>query len=435
MTHTNAKNEITLEIGSLSYGPYGVGRFDGKAVMVPKTAPGDLVAARIVASKARYAIGEALRVIEPSPLRQMPPCPFVNECGGCPWQHIRYDAQLKAKQQNVENALRRIGKLDGFELRPIIASPQEYRYRRRIRLQCDRAGKLGYFRPASHEVIEIDDCLIADGKLTGFIAPLRRWVHDLATVMEFVEIVAGDETGQVVVVGKTGGNFVPRDEGACESMFDKAGSISGLVLYGPNWRKTWNQAAISAIVEHGISMEVDADVFTQINAEGNQKILDELLAAGEFQSQDRVLELYSGAGNFTLSIARRVSEVVAVEGSRLSIQNGKLSAQRNGLENIRWVCSAVPAALSHLKQRRKTFTRLVLDPPRAGAEGLEAELASFGADKLLYVSCDPATLARDLGALANHGYQLRMVQPIDLFPHSFHVESLALMTRDGSGRR
>jgi 23S rRNA (uracil1939-C5)-methyltransferase len=429
MTHTNAKSEITLEIDSLSYGPYGVGRIDGKAVMVPKTAPGDRVAARIVAAKPRYAVGEALRVIEPSPLRQTPPCPFVNECGGCPWQHIRYDAQLKAKQQNVESALTRIGRLDGFELRPIIPSPQEYRYRRRIRLQCDRAGKLGYFRPASHEVIEIDDCLIADGKLTGFIAPLRRWIRELVTAVEYVEIVTGDEANQIVVVGKSGGEFIAGDAAACDRLLDDAGRASGLILYGSNWRKTWGQAAISVIVEHGISMKVDADVFTQVNAQGNRKILSELLATGEFQSQDRVLELYCGAGNFTLSMARRVSEVVAVEGSRLSIQNGKLSAQRNGLENIRWVCSAVPAALSRLKQRREKFTKLILDPPRAGAKGLEAELASFGAEKLLYVSCDPATLARDLGALGNHGYKLRMVQPIDLFPHSFHVETLALMAR------
>jgi len=429
MTHPNAKNEITLEIGSLSYGPYGIGRIDGKAVMVPKTAPGDRVAARIVESKARYAIGELLHVLTPSATRQTPPCPFVNECGGCPWQHIRYDAQLKAKQQNVENALRRIGRLDGFELRPIIPSPQEYRYRRRIRLQCDRAGKLGYFRPASHEVIEIDDCLIADEKLTGFIAPLRRWVHELATAVEYLEMVTGEEPDQIVVIGKSGGEFVPRDEGACESIFDKAGGIGGLVLYGPNWRKTWGRTAISLAVEDGIQLRVDADVFTQVNAQGNRKILSELLAAGEFQSQDRVLELYCGAGNFTLSMAKRVSEVVAVEGSRQSIQNGKLSAQRNGIENIRWVCSAVPAAFSRLRQRREQFAKLILDPPRAGAKGLEAELASFGAEKILYVSCDAATLARDLGALGNHGYKLRMVQPIDLFPHSFHVESLALMTR------
>ena len=429
MIHTNAKNEITLEIASLSHGPYGIGRTDGKAVMVPKTAPGDKVAVRIVESKPCYAVGELLRVIEPSALRQAPPCPFVNECGGCPWQHIRYDAQLKAKRQNVESALRRIGRLDGFELRPIIPPPQEYRYRRRIRLQCDSLGKLGYFRAASHELIEIDDCLIADEKLTGCIVPLRRWVRELQTAMEFVEIVTGDEPDQIVVVGKSGGEFFARDVMACERLRDEAGAIGGLILHGPNWRRTWGRTAISLIVEDDLCLRVDADAFTQVNPAANRKMVSELLAAAEFQSQDRVLELYCGAGNFTLPIARRVSEVVAVEGSRPSLQNGKLNAQRNGLENIRWLCAAVPAALDKLKQRREKFSKLILDPPRAGAKGLVAELAWFGAERILYVSCDPATLARDLGALGKHGYKLRMAQPIDLFPHSFHVEVLAVMTR------
>jgi 23S rRNA (uracil1939-C5)-methyltransferase len=247
--------------------------------------------------------------------------------------------------------------------------------------------------------------------------------------VEFVEIVTGDEAGQIVVVGKANTDFIARDATACDRLLDDPGGINGLILYGPNWRKTWGRTAISLIVEDGLQLRVDADVFTQVNAQGNRKILSELLAAGQFQSQDRVLELYCGAGNFTLSIARRVAEVVAVEGSRPSIQNGELSTQRNGLENIRWVCSAVPAALSRLRERREKFTKLILDPPRAGAKGLEGELASLGAERLIYVSCDPATLARDLGALANHGYRLRMVQPIDLFPHSFHVETLALMTR------
>ncbi len=155
MTQTNAKNELTLEIDSLSYGPYGIGRHAGKVVMVPNTAPGDTVAARIVDSKERYAVGEAIRIMVSSPARQNPPCPYVGECGGCSWQHLHYDAQLKAKQQSVEDALRRIGKLDGFELRPIIPSTLEYRYRRRIRLQSDDK-RLGFYRAASHQLIEID---------------------------------------------------------------------------------------------------------------------------------------------------------------------------------------------------------------------------------------------------------------------------------------
>lgn len=428
MIHPNAKSALALEIDSLSHGPYGVGRIEGKAVMVPRTAPGDRVEARIVESKPRYAVAEALRVIEPSPLRQIPPCPFAGECGGCPWQHIRYDAQLQAKVQNVEDALKRIGRLEGFELKPIIPSPREYRYRRRIRLQCDEAGKFGYFRPASHEVIEIDDCLIADERLTALIAPLRRWVHELSTVMAYVEIVTGEEPDQIVAVGKSRGEFFARDASACDRLLD-SGPVSGLVLDGPNWRKTWGRTAISLFVEDGVRLNVDADVFTQVNPEGNRKILAELLAAAEFESQDRVLELYCGAGNFTLPIAKRVAEIVAVEGSRSALRNGRLNAQRHALENIRWLCAAVPTALPRLKQRREKFTKLILDPPRAGAKGLAPGLAAFGAEKILYVSCDPATLARDLGALEKQGYRLRRVQPIDLFPHSFHVETLALLAR------
>ena len=427
MTQTNSKNELTLEIDTLSYGPYGIGRHAGKVVMIPNTAPGDTVAARIIDSKERYAVGEAIRIMISSPARQNPPCPYVGECGGCSWQHLRYDAQLKAKQRSVEDALRRIGKLGGFELRPIIASPHEYHYRRRIRLQSDDK-RLGFYRAASHQLIEIDSCLIADDQLNDLIEPLRRWLKELISAIEYLEIVTGDEPNEIVVVGKVAEELIPRDQASCERFVDQTG-VSGLVLRGRNWRRTWGHPAISILLEDGVCLKLDGDVFTQINREGNRSILRELLAAGEFNNTDRVLELYCGAGNFTLPIAKRAREVVAVEGDRLSINSGKLSAQLNGLANVRWICSAVPAAVQQLNKRGERFSKIVLDPPRAGAKGIDMNLASFGAEKILYVSCNPATLARDLAALANGGYKLTLVQPIDLFPHTFHVETLVVMTQ------
>jgi hypothetical protein len=191
-------------------------------------------------------------------------------------------------------------------------------------------------------VIEIDDCLIATANQL-----LHRAVAALGSRTRYRRISSRCRRRRgrsIVVVGKPA-EILFQEMKVPARIYSTKPATSAVSSYGPNWRKTWGQAAISVIVEHGISMKVDADVFTQVNAEGNRKILSELLAAGEFQSQDRVLELYSGAGNFTLSIAKRVAEVVAVEGSRLSIQNGKLSAQGNGIENIRWVCSP-PAALS-----------------------------------------------------------------------------------------
>jgi 23S rRNA (uracil1939-C5)-methyltransferase len=429
MTHTNLKNELTLEIDSLSYGPYGIGRVEGKAVMIPNTAPGDRVAAHIIESQERYAVGELVRLLRPAPARQPPHCPYVGECGGCPWQHVRYEAQLTAKQQNVASALQRIGKLDGFDLRPIVPSANEYHYRRRIRLQLDERQRLGFYRPSSHRLVEIDACRIAVQAVNECLGALRSWIRQTHTVLEYLEIVTGDRPGEVVLVAKSTAGFVPNDQAAWSRLVEQEPRIRGLILTGRDWRWTWGNTRISLLTEDDICLAVEADVFTQINPEGNRRILTELLTTGDFTDQDRVLELYGGPGNFTLSIAKRAREIVAVEGHRPSVDSGKHSAQLNHLSNINWIVSDVPAAVERLVKRRETFTKIVLDPPRAGAKGIDRQLASLSAEKILYVSCNPATLARDLAALAARGYKLTVAQPVDLFPHTFHVEVLALMER------
>jgi 23S rRNA (uracil1939-C5)-methyltransferase len=429
MVQTNAKNELTLDIDALSYGPYGIGRHDGKAVMVPKTAPGDTVVARVVENKERYSVGEIVLLIKPSSLRQEPPCPYVAQCGGCPWQHLRYEAQLSAKQKNVEDALGRIGKLEGFELRPIIPSPFTYNYRRRIRLQRNASKRLGFFTSFSHHLIEIDSCLIADEKLNLLLGPLRYLSENLVTDLEHLELVTGDEPNQIVVVGQSAGGFISRDSSICERLSKDNQLINGLILRGTEWRRTWGETVISVLPEEGLCVRVDADVFSQVNSEGNRRLLKELLASAEFRDDDRVLELYSGAGNFTLPIAKRVGAVVAVEGYRPAIESGKHSAQLNRMANIHWICSPVPAALAQLKKHRERFSQIVLDPPRTGAKGIERDLAELQAEKVLYISCNPTTLARDLAALTQQGYSLRTVQPVDLFPQTFHVEAIATLMR------
>ena len=429
MTQTNAKTEVTLEIGALTYGPYGIGRHNGKAIMVPYTAPGDKVLARIVESKDRYDIAELVQLIDSSSTRQIPPCPYAGECGGCSWQQVGYASQLNAKEQSVDHALRRIGKLQGYELRPIIPSPKEYHYRRRISLQCDSERTLGLFHAFSHDLIAIDSCLIADEKLNEIIAPLRSWIKKLTSPMEHAEIVAGDEPGEIVVVGKLSGEFVSHDDGTCKNFLEQNSTISGLILYRHNWRRTWGVPTISVVLKDETSLNVDADAFTQANPAGNRLILRELLASAEFSDDDRLLELYCGAGNFTIPLAKRVREIVAVEGARFSVESGRKSAQMNRVGNIHWICSAVTVAVKQLQHRRESFSKIVLDPPRAGAKEITGNLVSFAAEKIVYVSCNPTTLARDAAALNRGGYRLSFVQPIDMFPQTFHVEALAVMTR------
>ena len=429
MSQPNAKNEVTLDIDGLSYGPYGIGRVDGRVWMVPHTTPGDTVVARLVEEKERFSIGEVIRVIAPSPARRSPPCPYAGECGGCSWQHLNYEIQLKAKQQSVHDALRRIGKLSDYDLRPIIPAADEFHYRRRIRLQVGPGKDLGFYGASSHHLVRIESCLIAEDQLNGVIETLRRWARGLNTGIGHLEIVAGDAPNQTVVVVKAASDFIPRDEPACAHLVDAEGGIHGLIIAGREWRKVWGEPRITVGLRDDLTLSVDADVFTQVNPQGNRRILDELLAAGNFQKRDRVLELFCGAGNFTLPLARRAQDVVAVEGHRPSINNGKLNAQKNGIDNIRWICAPVPKAVAELKRKRERFSKIVLDPPRAGAKGVEADLSALGASQILYVSCNPTTLARDLAALAKLGYKLATVQPIDLFPQTFHVETLAVLER------
>ena len=429
MSQPNAKNEFSLEIEALAYGPHGIGRIDKQVVMIPGTVPGDKISARLTDSKGNYAVGEIVRLLQPSALRQAPPCPYVSHCGGCPWQQIQYHAQLQAKQQSVADALRRIGKLDDFELRPILPAVHDYHYRRRIRLQLDSRKRLGFYRPSSHQLVEIDSCLIAAGPVNDCIPAVSNWVQPIHSPLAYVEIVAGDRPGEIVIVARSRGDFFPDDEIACRQLLKEAPRIAGLILAGRDWRRVWGESRISITTEEDVCLPVEADVFTQVNSQGNRSIVRELLAAGQFKNDERVLELYSGAGNFTLSVAKRVREVVAVEGHRPSVESGKRSAQLNELSNIRWLVSQVPAAVKGLAKQRQNFSKIILDPPRAGAKGIEAGLAALNSEKILYVSCNPATLARDLAGLAKHGYKLRTVQPIDLFPHTFHVETLAVMSR------
>ena len=425
MSQPNAKNPVKLEIERLSYGPYGIGRIDGRVLMVPHTAPGDTIMAHVVEDKDASPLARSL-IFVPSPARRTPPCPYVGQCGGCSWQHLNYETQLKAKQQSVDDALRRIGKLSGYDLRPIIPAAAEFHYRRRIRFQVGPGKELGFYAAASHDLVKVDTCLIAGEHLNHVLGTLRRWARGTNTDIEYVEIIGGDEPNQTVIAVKATGDFIPRDEPACANLIGTEGGIRGLIVAGRDWRKTWGEARITVSVGDDLHLNLDADVFTQVNPAGNRRILDEVLLAGNFQKSDRVLELFSGAGNFTLPIARQSKSVVAVEGHRPSINNGKLNAQKNAIENIHWICAPVPKAVAKLKRRREQFDKVVLDPPRAGAKGIEGDLKALGAARIIYVSCNPTTLARDLAAFGKLGYKLGTVQPIDLFPQTFHVETVAL---------
>ncbi|MFQ5541493.1 MAG: 23S rRNA (uracil(1939)-C(5))-methyltransferase RlmD, partial [Candidatus Binatia bacterium] len=380
----NSSNEIKLKIDSLAYGPYGIGRDKRRVILVPLTVPGDEVGVRVVEEKKNYAIGQLSHLVKPSPLRLIPPCPYFDRCGGCPWQQIEYEGQLAAKEKIVVDSLQRIGRLDGFELLPILRSPKVDGYRRRIRLQADDHKRLGFYRASSHDLIEIESCLVADPQVDRHLGVARKWITGLRTELQQVEMIVGDGEEQIVVVGRAKGRFSPEDDPLCSTLVAGHKEIRGIILSGPGWHRSWGRAKILIRSDDDMVMEVDGDIFTQVNREGNYRLVGEILRWGEFGHQDRVLELYSGAGNLSLPVARRAMEVVAIDGNPQSVRNGKENGQLNRIENIRWLCSDVPKAARGLIRDHEQFSKIVLNPPRSGAKGLEHELASLNADKILY---------------------------------------------------
>ena len=430
MPQTNVKTDVTLAIQSLSYGPNGIGRAEGKVVMIPHTAPGDVVRARIVEEKKRHTLAQAVEIIEASPIRRQPRCPYSQDCGGCTWQHIAYETQLAAKQKNVDDALRRIGKFDDFELRPIVPSVREFHYRRRIRLQCNENKQIGYFRNASHDLVEITACDVADETLDRLlIEQLRRWIAAIPVAPEHVELVSGDDAGERVALISNATSLYDLDESSLRPLLAEGTGLAGVVAKQGHDRLALGNSTITVKLQAGLAVKVDADVFTQVNAASNQRMVAALLALADFRADDRILELYSGMGNFTFPMARQVQRVVAVESHALSLANAQRNAAALGFTNIEWLHARAATGITRLRKRKERFSAIVLDPPRAGAKEVVEELAGFGAGRILYISCNPTTLARDLALLREHGYRLKSVQPMDFFPQSFHVESLAVLTR------
>lgn len=425
-------NLSALTIDSLTHGPFGLGRDGGKVVLVPMTVPGDRVEAEVVEEHKRYAVARTLSVLEPSAERRATPCPYAGDCGGCSWQQVSHEAQLRAKERNVGDALTRVGGLSGFELLPILSVSSEYHYRRRIALHLGGRRALGFRRAFSQDLVEITHCLIADPDTDHGIAAAADWVRRLETRVSRVEVVSADRPGEIILSATT--RHPLRGADARASRETVAGPVAGIVMAGPGWRRQWGNTTLSFVVDGELTLRHDADTFAQVNPEGNRKLVDELLSWDVFREEDNVLELYAGAGNLTLPVARRVRHVTAVEADWRLVQNGKRNAADNGIDNVRWRRQDAGGAVEELIRRGRLYGTLVLNPPRTGAKEVAPKLAALRPRRIVYVSCNPATLGRDLRELTAHGFTLGRVRPVDLFPQTFHVETIVELTRTEPSR-
>lgn len=434
----------TLHVSGLTYGPHAIGRLRGKAIFVRGALPGEDVEVRVREDHGSYAYADAVTVTRAAPERRVPPCPYLPTCGGCPWQHVSYPAQLRAKEQNVRDHLTRTAGLGEIEVLPILGSPDEFGYRSRLSLRTENR-RVGFYAGGSHELVAVDHCLLATEPVDAAIQAAAGLVRQLSTHIRRVEIVERGRAG-VVLLGEAEGTFDLRDGARIERWLLERGAsttplqpspragratewpcteLGGVILEGKRWRHVWGDERISFSPQVDLTLTARGGVFTQVNPAANRLLVRTVLEMGAFTAVDRVLDLYAGAGNLTVPIARCARAVVAVEQRRLAAEDAVANAVAAGVTNCRVITAPAHVALESL--RSETFDALVIDPPRSGAAEILGALLAKRPKRFIYVSCNPATLARDLRQLARR-YRIEAVRPIDLFPQSYHVEAVTLLT-------
>ncbi len=410
---------LTLDVERLTYGGDALARHEGLVVFIPYAAPGDRITAEPTERRPRFLRATMTGLLAASVDRVTPECPVFGECGGCQWQHVAPGAQRTAKTSIVGEQLARLGGLRDVDVRPALAGA-DWRYRARISLALED-GRLGYRRARSHALVEIDDCPIAAPAVTAHLGAARRWATALRCVPERITIAAAPDG--VVLVASTRMRPGASDRAASEAILADAPGVRGTVLAGGGMRVVAGDPIVHAIPEPDLVLEVPADVFAQVHPAANLALVAAVLDVARPAPGMRALDLYCGAGNFALPLARRGVVVHGVEQSGVAADAARANAARLGLDRATFTTGDVDAALATLAD--SAVDLVILDPPRAGAAGPLHRIAGLRPPRIVYVSCDPATLARDARSLASLGYRLAGAQPVDVFPQTYHIETVA----------
>jgi 23S rRNA (uracil1939-C5)-methyltransferase len=411
---------VPLTVERLTYGPDALAHAGGQVVFVPYGAPGDEIRARVTRRERDFLRAEIEALVRPGEDRATPPCPAFGRCGGCQWQHVTLAAQRRAKQAIVTEQLARLGGLHDVEVRPTLAAPSGLGYRSRVTLIAE-GRRLGYHGARSHRLEEVASCAIASPAVEAHLGAARALATRLRTAP--TRVTVAEAPGGVALVVTLPAPATPPDVATTEAMLVEHASVRGVVLRHEAARTVVGDATVRGELEDGLALEAPADAFSQVNAEANRLLVRTVVELGAFGPGVRLLDLYCGAGNFALPLARRGAHVLGIERDAVAVDAARANAARLGLD-ARFVANDVGAALADLTT---PVDGVVLDPPRAGAAAALPALVARAPRRIVYVSCDPATLARDLGVLARHGYALGVVQPLDVFPQTFHIETIAIL--------
>lgn len=403
-----------LELTGMAHGGSAIGRHDGRTIFVPYAIPGEKIIARIVQDKLRFATAEVVRVIKQSEWRVEPRCPHfgAGKCGGCHLQHMDYAAQLEFKRQVVVDQLARIGGFHDVIVHPTIGSPDPWAYRSHVTFHATKNGELGFIRTDNEHIIPIEECHIIRPELLDLF-----YAVDLEGIdtLDRVRLQVGSDSDDITLILNT----VDDEEPEIES--DIPASINFITKDGIPVHLIGKDHLTYTVKGH--TFRVTAGGFFQVNLAQAEALVDQVLTRLDLKGHERVIDLFAGVGLFTAFMAERANHVTSVESYPPAVSDADQNLDQ--FDNIDLIEGDVEDVLPELEGK---FDAVVLDPPRAGLEGdaLDA-LADLRPQKIIYVSCDLATFARDAKRLVAQGYTLLDVQPVDMFPHTASIELVATL--------
>jgi 23S rRNA (uracil1939-C5)-methyltransferase len=422
--------EVLIE--KLVHGGSGLARLGtGQAVFVPGVLPGERVA--ITIRKKRKGVLEAalVKVLVPSKDRITPPCNGETECTGATWPHIAYPAQLGCKQEILLDTLKKIGGLEPMRLLPILPSPQTDHYRLRTQFNVrmkDNRQRIGFFRQGSYDLIEVENAFLIHPVINRVLKNIRALSHKLPPLTELH--INASPSGEVhLLLFSEQQPFMPLEPFLSDLQKTSPEVIGMTGFAGRQKAFALGRNQLTLEVE-GMTFKATEGNFFQVNWEQNRNMVRTVLDFTALTGSETVLDLYCGIGNFSLPLAKKARNVIGIESGYSAIEDSAANAERNGIANTEFIADDLQKGLKALIQRKLHADVIVLDPPRAGAtlKTLERVLA-FVPQKIIYVSCNPATLARDLKFFHLFGFRLDRLQPVDMFPYTYHIECVAEMVR------
>lgn len=449
------KNMVcTVTIERCSGNGSGISHLDGRVVFVQGALPGEECEIKLLKIKKTVLFAKVERILKPSPFRTVPDCSHFPVCGGCSFWHMTYEEELEIKRQQVEDALTRIGGLS-CKVPPVLGAETVFRYRNKAQFPVSAAkggGKIGFYRSRSHDVISVENCLIQSESANTAANTVRKWMeqyqipgYEETTCSGLVRhvYVRTNQAGESLICLVVNGSKVPHKKELVQALRTACPSAVGIllnrnekdsnVILGDQYQLLWGQDyLIDELLGHSFRLSVPS--FYQVNHAQTERLYQIAISYAAFTGEETVLDLYCGVGTISLSMAEAVKRVIGVEIIPEAVRDANENAQRNQISNAEFFCADAGVAAEKLLKEGVTPDVVVVDPPRKGLDqGVIDAILRLNPSRLVYVSCDPATLARDLKLFSEQGYQLKKITSVDMFPRTTHVETCVLLDRNDTG--